>query len=219
MNSSQRVAKNTAWMLVAGGLGAVLQMLAVLLAARGLPLGDFGIFNYLLSFATVFQFLADFGLTNILVREVARQPDKVGHLLASAKGLMWALFLCSTAILLGVVLVINLPLRTQEQSFVMGIASLTLLQAISYSAVLRAIEAMEFNAIGFTLHKAFFAGFVGLSLFITPWFVGCRLFAAGRQSLFLVFQLANCELARRSSLTPNRFRPLEAHAFRSGASR
>ena len=93
MNSSQRVAKNTAWMLVAGGLGAVLQMLAVLLAARGLSLGDFGVFNYLLSFATVFQFLADFGLTNILVREVARHPEDVGHLLASAKGLMWSLFL------------------------------------------------------------------------------------------------------------------------------
>ena len=164
MNSSQRVAKNTAWMLVAGGLGAVLQMLAVLLAARGLSLGDFGVFNYLLSFATVFQFLADFGLTNILVREVARHPEDVGHLLASAKGLMWSLFLGSTALLLGVVLLLNLPGETQAQSFVMGIASLTLLQAISYSAVLRAIESMEFNAIGFTLHKGLFAGLVGLSL-------------------------------------------------------
>ncbi|MEP6601689.1 MAG: oligosaccharide flippase family protein, partial [Nitrospirota bacterium] len=164
MNSSQRVAKNTAWMLVAGGVGAVLQMLAVLLAARGLSLSDFGTFNYLLSFATVFQFLADFGLTNILVREVARHPEDVGRLLASAKGLMWALFFCSTALLLGTVLLINIPAQMQAQSFVMGIASLTLLQAISYSAVLRAIEAMEFNAIAFTLHKGFFAGFVGLSL-------------------------------------------------------
>ena len=41
------------------------------------------------------------------------------------------------------------PARNKAQSFVMGLASLTLLQAISYSAVLRAIEAMEFNAIGF----------------------------------------------------------------------
>lgn len=164
MNASQRVAKNTAWMLFAGGLGAVLQMLAVLLAARGLPLTDFGTFNYLLSFATIFQFLADFGLTNILVREVARHPDDIGRLLGSAKGLMWALFGCSTALLLGIVLLLHVPARTQAQSFVMGFASLTLLQAISYSAVLRAIEAMEFNAIAFTLHKGLFAGFVAISL-------------------------------------------------------
>ena len=31
MKPSQRVGKNIAWMLIAGGLGAVLQMLAVLL--------------------------------------------------------------------------------------------------------------------------------------------------------------------------------------------
>ena len=164
MKPSQRVSKNIAWMLVAGGLGAVLQMLAVLLAARSLSLGDFGTFNYLLSFAIVFQFLADFGLTNILTREVARHPNNVRHLLGSAKGLMWALFFLSTPLLLGTVLLLNLPPATKAQSFVMGLASLTLLQAISYSAVLRAIEAMEFNAIGFTLHKGLFAGFVALSL-------------------------------------------------------
>jgi O-antigen/teichoic acid export membrane protein len=164
MKPSQRVGKNIAWMLVAGGIGAVLQMLAILLAARGLSLNDFGTFNYLLSFATVFQFLADFGLTNILTREVARHPDDAGNLLGSAKGLMWTLFFLSTALLLGTVLLLNLPPQTKEQSFVMGLGSLTILQAISYSAILRAIEAMEFNAIAFSLHKGLFAGFVGLSL-------------------------------------------------------
>src|SRR5438445_12369505 len=128
MNSAQRVGKNVAWMLVGGGLGAVLQMMAILLAARGLQLNDFGTFNYLLSFAIVFQFLADFGLTNILTREVARHPDDVRHLLGSAKGLMWTLFFLSIALLLGTVLLLNLPPRTQAQSFVMGLASLTVLQ-------------------------------------------------------------------------------------------
>ncbi len=164
MKPSQRVGKNIAWMLVAGGMGATLQLLAVVLAARGLSLTDFGIFNYLLSFAIVFQFLADFGLTNILTREVARHPDNVAHLLGSAKGLMWSLFFLSTAFLLGTVLLLNLPPQTRAQSFVMGLGSLTILQAISYAAVLRAIEAMEFSAIAFTLHKGLFAGFVWLSL-------------------------------------------------------
>jgi O-antigen/teichoic acid export membrane protein len=164
MNSAQRVGKNVAWMLVGGSLGAVLQMLAILLAARGLQLQDFGTFNYLLSFAIVFQFLTDFGLTNILTREVTRHPDDIPHLLGSAKGLMWSLFLVSTTLLLAVVLLMKLPASTKAQSFVMGLASLTILQAISYSAVLRALEDMEFNAIAFTLHKGLFAGFVAVSL-------------------------------------------------------
>ena len=164
MNPAQRVGKNVAWMLVGGSLGAVLQMLAILLAARGLQLNEFGTFNYLLSFAIVFQFLTDFGLTNILTREVTRHPDDIPHLLGSAKGLMWSLFLLSTTLLLGVVLLMQVPASTKAQSFVMGLASLTILQAISYSAVLRALEDMEFNAIAFTLHKGLFAAFVAVSL-------------------------------------------------------
>jgi O-antigen/teichoic acid export membrane protein len=164
MNPAQRVGKNVAWMLVGGALGAVLQMLAVLLAARGLQLNDFGTFNYLLSFAIVFQFLTDFGLTNILTREVARHPNDIPHLLGSAKGLMWTLFVGSSILLFVVVMVLRLPDSTKAQSFVMGLASLTILQAISYSAVLRALEAMEFNAIAFTFHKGLFAGFVAVSL-------------------------------------------------------
>src|SRR5438552_10027201 len=157
MNPAERVGKSVAWRLVGGALGAVLQMLAILLAARGLELNDFGTFNYLLSFAIIFQFLTDFCLTNILTREVALHPNDIPHLLASAKGLMWTLFVFSTTLLLGVVLLLKLPASTKSQSFVMGLASLTILQAISYSAVMRALEAMEFNAITFSVHKGLFA--------------------------------------------------------------
>src|ERR1044072_4967301 len=107
MNPAQRVGTNVERRLVAGGMGALLQILAILLAARGLQLDDFGTFNYLLSFAVVFQFLTDFGLTNILTREVARHPNDIPHLLGSAKGLMWALFVGSTILLLGVVLLLK----------------------------------------------------------------------------------------------------------------
>src|SRR5205814_2775746 len=112
MNPAQRVGKNVAWMLVGGALGAVLQMLAILLAARGLELNDFGTFNYLLSFAIIFQFLTDFGLTNILTREVARHPNDIPHFLWTAKCLLWTLCFFSTTILLGVDLLLWLPAST-----------------------------------------------------------------------------------------------------------
>src|SRR5438034_5181083 len=113
MNPAQRVGKNVAWMLFGGGLGAVLQTLAILLAARGLQLNEFGTFNYLLSFAIVFQFLTDFGLTNILTREVARHPNDIPHLLGRAQGLMWALFFLSTILLIGLALLLMMPDSTK----------------------------------------------------------------------------------------------------------
>ena len=156
--------KNAAWGLFSGVVGGGLQFLSVIVVARSLPVNVFGTYNYLLAFAILFQFLADFGLVNILVREFARKPGDLKHLLGSAKGLMWVLFFIFLAVLTIAVLVQNVPGEVKAQSFVMGVGSLTLLQGVSYAAVLRAFEDMEFNSIGFTLHKCALLGFTILTL-------------------------------------------------------
>jgi O-antigen/teichoic acid export membrane protein len=164
MKASQRVLKNAAWGVLSGVIGGGLQFLAVIVVARGLDVSVFGTYNYLLAFAILFQFLADFGLANILVREIARRPEELKHLLGGAKGLMWVLFVLLLPFLAIAVFIQDAPVQVKAQSFVMGIASLTLLQGVSYAAVLRAFEDMEFNSIGFTLHKAVLLGLTLISL-------------------------------------------------------
>jgi O-antigen/teichoic acid export membrane protein len=164
MKASQRVMKNAAWGVLSGVVGGGLQFLAVIVVARGLDVSVFGTYNYLLAFAILFQFLADFGLVNILVREIARRPEELKRLLGSAKGLMWVLFLLALPVLGIAVIVQDVPGSVKAQSFVMGVASLMLLQGVSYAAVLRAFEDMEFNSIGYTLHKGVLLGFTVLSL-------------------------------------------------------
>jgi O-antigen/teichoic acid export membrane protein len=164
MKASQRIAKNAAWGILAGVVGGGVQFLSVIVVARTLPVSSFGTYNYLLAFAILFQFLADFGLVNILVREMARRPGELKRLLGSAKGLMWVLFFIFLVLLAIAALVQNVPGEVKALSFVMGVASLTLLQGVSYAAVLRAFEDMEFNSIGFTLHKAALLGFIVITL-------------------------------------------------------
>jgi O-antigen/teichoic acid export membrane protein len=164
MKASQRIVKNTAWGLLSGVVGGGVQFLSVVVVARSLPVSAFGTYNYLLAFAILFQFLADFGLVNILVREFARRPGELKELLGCAKGLMWTLFFLFLVVLTIAVLVQNVPGETKAQSFVMGVASLTLLQGVSYAAVLRAYEDMEFNSIGFTVHKCAILGLTVLTL-------------------------------------------------------
>ena len=164
MKASQRVAKNAACGVLSGVVGGGLQFLSVIIVARGLGVSEFGTFNYLLAFGILFQFLADFGLANILVREITRRPDELEHLLGSAKGLMWLLFFISVPLLGVAILVQNIPSVVKAQCFLMGVASLTSLQGVSYAAVLRAFEDMEFNAIGFTLHKVALLFFTIVSL-------------------------------------------------------
>lgn len=164
MKASQRIVKNAAWGALAGVVGGGLQFLSVIVVARTLPVSSFGTYNYLLAFAILFQFLADFGLVNILVREMARRPGELKRLLGSAKGLMWVLFFLFLILLTIAALVQSVPGEVKMLSFVMGVASLTLLQGVSYAAVLRAFEDMEFNSIGFTLHKAALLGFIIVTL-------------------------------------------------------
>lgn len=160
MKPGQKVVKNLVCNVFSGVVGGGLQFAAVVVVARSLDLKSFGTYNYLLTFLIMFQMLTDFGLVNILVREIARRPDELRQVLRAAKGLMWLLFLAAIPVLGIVVLLTNASGDVKAQSFVMGVAALTFLEGVSYAAVLRAFEDMEFSAIGFTLNK------LGLLLFI-----------------------------------------------------
>jgi O-antigen/teichoic acid export membrane protein len=159
MKPGQRVVKNLVWNVFSGLVGGGLQFASVIVVARSLDVKSFGTYNYLLTFLILFQLLTDFGFVNILVREIARRPNELKHVLRAAKGLMWLLFLGAIPILGIVVLVTNSPGDVKAQSFVMGVAALTFLEGVGYAAVLRAFEDMEFSAIGFTLHKLVLLGF------------------------------------------------------------
>jgi O-antigen/teichoic acid export membrane protein len=159
MKPGQRVVKNLVWNVFSGLVGGGLQFASVIVVARSLDVKSFGTYNYLLTFLILFQMLTDFGFVNILVREIARRPNELKHVLRAAKGLMWLLFLGAIPILGIVVLVTNSPGDVKAQSFVMGVAALTFLEGVGYAAVLRAFEDMEFSAIGFTLHKLVLLGF------------------------------------------------------------
>ena len=68
MKPSQRVGKNVAWMLVGGGLGRCCRCWPFCWPREDYRSTISGTFNYLLSFAIVFQFLTDFGSPISLAR-------------------------------------------------------------------------------------------------------------------------------------------------------
>ena len=180
MKQSHRVAKNTAAGIFAAVFGGVLQFVSIFVVAHFLGVKDFGVFSYLLAFATVFQFMADFGLSNILVREMARRPEEMQRLLGAGKMLLWLLFGGALLLILAVLALVHLSLEIKLLSLVMGVAYLLLLHSVSYIAVLRATEEMEYNAIGFVLQKVILVLFllVALSMQWGLWGVVCCHFLA-----------------------------------------
>jgi len=164
VKQSQRIAKNTLFGFLGGVFGGGLQFLSLLLVAWYLGVANFGIFSYLLAFATIFQYVADFGLSRILIREIALHPSEIERLLGGAKSLIWILFGFTSFAALAVIAALPIDRELKALSWLMTVGYLCHLHTIGYASVLRATENMEFNSIAFTLHKAVMVLFLWLFL-------------------------------------------------------
>ena len=153
MKQSQRIVKNALSGVVAEVTGGLLHLVTLLLIARTVSVDEFGTFSFIAAFAGIFQLLADFGLSNILTREMTTKRDAVPALLAAAKSLIWILSGAAAGVMILVVVLLGLPPEVKALTIVMGLAALTLFHSAGYTAVFRAYEEMEYNALGYILHK------------------------------------------------------------------
>lgn len=160
----QRVLRNAAWGLISEGVGGALFFLAFVLTARHLGTFQFGIFSFVLAFVGVFQVVADFGLTNILVRDMARDPAHSEKMLGAAALLM---ALCSLGLMLAMICLSYWWAASREifwACILMGASVVLTLQAAVLASVCRAHEDMGYNAAGNVAHKFLILVFVLIAL-------------------------------------------------------
>jgi O-antigen/teichoic acid export membrane protein len=166
MKQSQRIVKNVLAGGIAVGIGGMLQLAAVVFVARSVSVSDFGIYSFILAFAVFFQLLADSGLSNILVRELATRPEDMSETLGAALSLIWCLSIGVELVILAILPFLNFNLEVKVLTLAMGAATLTVLHCTAYGAALRSQEDNEFHALGFLCHKVLFCAFIfaGLKL-------------------------------------------------------
>ncbi len=164
MKQSQRIVKNVLAGGLGVGIGGLLQLGAVVLIARSVGVTQFGTYSFILAFAMFFQLLADSGLSNILVRELATQPERMREILGAALSLIWMLTAAVGLLMLAVVPFLHFPLHVKALAAVMGAATLAQFHASGYGSVLRSQEDNELHSLGFLLHKVLFCAciFAGL---------------------------------------------------------
>jgi len=164
MKQSQRIVKNVFASGLAVGLGGMIQLAAVALVARSVGVQQFGVYSFILAFAMFFQLLADSGLCNILIRELARAPERTKEILGAALSLIWLLTMVVGLLMAAVTPLLHFPLETKLLTLLMGAATLAQFHAMGYGSVLRAREENELHALGFFLHKVLFFLFIAGSL-------------------------------------------------------
>jgi PST family polysaccharide transporter len=156
MKQSQRIVKNILAGALGVGLGGLLQLGAIVFIARSVGVTQFGIYSFILALSMFFQLLADSGLSNILMRELATKPEQMGQILGAAMFLIWTLSFAVGALLLVVISLLHFPFEVKILTALMGLATLTQFHASGYGAVLRAREDNELHSLGFLLHKVIF---------------------------------------------------------------
>lgn len=191
MAGNGRVLKNLVMVFASEGIGGLLSFIIVLLAARLLGVEQFGVFSYILAITSVCQLVADFGLTNLIVREVAKDTSKAQYIMSNVLSLAWGL---SAVILALVILLALFSLDTTGQQLaavIMGVAVLATYHSVVYSSVCRAFEQMSYNAISFVVHKiillALIYGFHHWTVFSSSLLAICSAYLVANLCQYLYF--------------------------------
>lgn len=159
--TAERVLRNSLVRVGGYAIGAALYFIVVVIIARYLGTEGFGRFTVILAFVSVFQLIVDMGVRNILIREIAVDRAKFAEHLGVARFVMWSLSGVSLGLM---VLAANLaPVsdEVRQSVYFAGLAVIVTFHGLCYSAVLRAFEEMEWDIIGFVLHKVILLGFIG----------------------------------------------------------
>lgn len=164
MNTGQRIVRNSIFGIVSQAIGGGIFFLVALLMARHLRPDQFGVFTFIFAFVSVFYLLADFGLTNILVREISRQKDRLGYILGAVIPLITVVALILYLLIVAITQFLQLDKEATMAMYVMAATVLITFHAAVYGSVCRAFEEMGFNALGLTLQRILLLALVMVAL-------------------------------------------------------
>jgi O-antigen/teichoic acid export membrane protein len=202
MTAGKRVVRNSLFGILSQALGGGLFFLVTLLVARHLMPERFGAFSFVFAYVTVFHMLADFGLSNILIREMSRQRQRIGEILGAVIPLVSLLALVGYAIIALSAGFLQISPEAELAVYIMGATVLVTFHAAVYAAVCRAHEEMGFNAAGLILQRLVLLLLILTALYLDAGLPGIALCYLGER----LFQWFFFYILVRVRYTPYRWR-------------
>jgi O-antigen/teichoic acid export membrane protein len=146
--SERNLAKNTAFYSAALAGQKVLSFIYFIFLARAIGVDNQGRFSFALSFAAIFAMFLDLGLTQILIRETAKNKEKSENQLANVIGFK---LLASIVIYALIVVLVNLmgyPELTRQLVYISGFVMLLDSLSLSVYGVIRGHHNLFFESLG-----------------------------------------------------------------------
>lgn len=95
LNLTQKVSKNIILNAFGTFSSRLIQFGLFALFARYLGEDGFGSYNFILAFISLFAVISDFGMSSVLMREIAKEPHRVSEFLSN--GILFRIFFSATA--------------------------------------------------------------------------------------------------------------------------
>lgn len=147
------MAKNTTYLTLAYVGQKILSFVYFVLVARFIGVEDLGKYTFALSFTTMFAVFVDLGLTNALIREVAKVWDRVSKYISSIIGVK---VFFSVVVYIIVVMAVNLmgyPPITKTLVYLSGLIMVLDSFTLSFWGVFRGSQNLKYEAIGVIINQ------------------------------------------------------------------
>jgi len=165
MNTVQRIAKNIGVLAISQVITSILGFFLLIYIARYLGEVGFGKYSFALSFTALFVIFSDIGISNLIVREIARNKELTNEYLTNISIIK---FLLSFLAFGFIVLTINLMEYPQDTIYVVylfGIYTILTSFAQTFKSIFQAHERMEYTAVVMIIEKIILISLVFFVIF------------------------------------------------------
>ncbi len=164
MNTIQRIAKNTIFLASSNIIGFVFSFFFLVYTTRYLGSERYGLLSFAIAFASITIFLADIGISSVIVRDVARDRSKAAIYVGSSILIKIVLAAITLLVTAATGFALGYPLSTMNIVMVILLSLIIVSFSGIISSVISAYEIMEYISIGTVIYNLIMLVFALLAI-------------------------------------------------------
>ena len=153
MNTVQTIAKNTGVLAISNVITSILGFFLLIYIARYLGEVGFGKYSFALAFTGLFAIVASFGMNNYIIRELARNKEQTSEYLTNVSVIKLLLSFITFGFIVLTINIMDYPRDTTYAVYLFGIYTILTSFALTFRAIFRAFERMEYDAAVMVIEK------------------------------------------------------------------
>jgi O-antigen/teichoic acid export membrane protein len=153
MNTIQTIAKNTGVLAISNIITSILGFFLLIYIARYLGEVGFGKYSFALAFTGLFAIIANFGMNNYIIREIARNKEQTREYLTNVSVIKLILSFLAFGFIILTINIMDYPRDTTYAVYLFGIYMILTSFAQTFRSVFQAFERMEYDAVVMVIEK------------------------------------------------------------------